>query len=259
MQKFVASLISFFLLFGCASQAPAPIEFKSHSNVIKSSKIKSRDINLTDDSILAEEVKRNKIEDKDDEPFVTTRKVEYGNDAKEEDNKSKSIYDLEKEMDALAYQDNDSHQEAKDVGQVISPTRNPHHVPVVEKLSFISPIDGQIISKFGEVYMGKKNSGVNILAPVGSDIKAVSDGAVIFAGEDPKFGNLIVIKHNKGDMFSAYAHMNDIILKEKSLVKSGQVVGHVGKTGDITKPQLHFAMRQGKMPVDPLKYIKQSD
>lgn len=256
MQKFIISLVLFFLLFGCASQAPAPIEFKSHSNVTKSTKIKSRDIKLTDDSILAEEVKRNKTEGKeDDKPFVTTRKVEDGDDEKE--NKSKSAYDLEKEMDELEYKENETNMEdGKDVGEVISPSKNPHHSPAIENLSFISPIDGQIISKFGEIYMGKKNSGINILAPVGSDIKAVSDGAVIFAGEDPKFGNLIVIKHNKGDMFSAYAHMNDIILKEKSLVKAGQVVGHVGKTGDVTKPQLHFAMRQGKTPVDPLKYIK---
>lgn len=265
MRKLFSFLAMIVFLSGCASQAPAPIEFKTYANSTKSGKIKSRDIKLTNDSISAEEIRDNKKKDKeDDNTFVTIRQVEEdepNEDTKDEGKKKDSPIlnskDLEKEMEELeSTEEYSSDIKNKEVGEVIAPSQNPHHRPIAEKLAFVPPIDGTIISKFGEIYMGKKNSGINISAPVGTDVKAASDGAVIYAGEDPKFGNLIVIKHNKGDLFSAYAHMNDIILKEKSLVKTGQVIGHVGKTGDVTKSQLHFAMRQGKMPVDPLIYIK---
>lgn len=259
MRKLLCFSLLVAFLSGCASQPPAPIEFKTAANSGKSGKIKSRDIKLTSDSISAEEVHDNKKESKeDDKPFVTTRQVD---ESEPEEKKKEDVIinsrDLEKEMEELESEVEDpAPLKNKEVGQVIAPAQNPHHTPVVENLSFISPIDGQVISKFGEIYMGKKNSGINISAPMGMDVKAISDGAVIYAGEDPKFGNLIVIKHNKGDLFSAYAHMRDINLKEKAIVKAGQVIGHIGKTGDVATPQLHFAMRQGKMPVDPLKYIK---
>ncbi len=114
------------------------------------------------------------------------------------------------------------------------------------------PVEGKIISKFGE----NQNQGVNIAAPMGADIHAIAEGVVMHSGFDAKFGNLIIIKSNDGDIFTAYAHMGDLSLKNGETITAGQVIGHVGQTGKVTSPQLHFAVRQGKVPIDPIAYLE---
>lgn len=259
MKKLLVCFLSSFFLYSCASQAPAPIEFKSYSkNIETKSKITKREIKLSDDSISSEDIKQKSEEKaKDDEPFVTIKQIKHPTDEETKEVKKTPVNsrDLEREMDELESKEH-MEEDAKAPGDRIAPKQNPHHISNDKEISLIIPVNGKIISKFGDVYMGKKNSGINIASPIGTDIKAASDGAVIYAGDDAKFGNLIVIKHNKGDLFSAYAHMNDLILQENTIVKEGQIVGHVGKTGDISSPQLHFAIRKGKTPVDPMKYIK---
>ena len=102
---------------------------------------------------------------------------------------------------------------------------------------------------------GVKNNGINIQTSLGSDIHSLSTGSVAFAGNDPKFGNLIIVKSENEDIFMAYSHMNDLILKKGDPISNGQVIGHVGQTGNVTSPQLHFAIRQGKTPIDPVQYL----
>lgn len=121
----------------------------------------------------------------------------------------------------------------------------------------ILAISGNIISKFGDINSnsGTKNNGINISAPLGTDVYSSDSGSVVFAGNDQKFGNLIIIKSDNQDIFMAYSHMSDLILKKGDIVSSGQLIGHVGETGNVTSPQLHFAVRQGKTPIDPSKYL----
>jgi LysM repeat protein len=117
------------------------------------------------------------------------------------------------------------------------------------------PTQGTIISKFGDMNDGISNTGINIAATLGDSIHSLSSGNVVFSGNDPKFGNLIIIKSTDNEIFMAYAHMSDLLLKKGDLVSKNQIIGHVGQTGNASSPQLHFAVRQGSTPVDPLKYL----
>ncbi|MGB9859724.1 MAG: murein hydrolase activator EnvC family protein [Moorellaceae bacterium] len=97
------------------------------------------------------------------------------------------------------------------------------------------------------------HTGVDIPAPLGTDIIAAEDGQVISAGYLGAYGNYIVIDHG-GGLSSMYAHLSAILVREGQEVKRGQVIGRVGSTGWSTGPHLHFEIRLGGEPTDPLQY-----
>ncbi|XVN43511.1 MAG: LysM peptidoglycan-binding domain-containing M23 family metallopeptidase [Candidatus Rickettsia vulgarisii] len=120
---------------------------------------------------------------------------------------------------------------------------------------FAKPVDGQIVSKFGQSSAEGKNAGINISANKGSKVTSVGAGKVIFSGNNKKFGNLVIVKLDEGDLYAAYAHLEDLIVQKGATVSKGQMIGHVGQTGEVKSPQLHFAIREGKTAVDPIKYL----
>ncbi|WP_425363134.1 murein hydrolase activator EnvC family protein [Candidatus Tisiphia endosymbiont of Hybos culiciformis] len=120
---------------------------------------------------------------------------------------------------------------------------------------FIKPIDGKITIKFGEQTSKGKSKGVNIAANKGAIVKSIASGKVMFAGNDTKFGNLLIVKLDDSDLYVAYAYLQDLTVQKGATVSQGEVIGHVGNTGDAEYPQLHFAIRQGKLAVDPLQYV----
>jgi LysM repeat protein len=149
----------------------------------------------------------------------------------------------------------------KSLAQGVPPVRNipqEEPLPPAPKKSpeFIKPVDGTIISKFGENTANGVNKGINIAATAGTEVKASANGRVIYADYDATFGNLGMIKVDNKNIVIAYAHLEDILLAKGSVVKQGELVGYVGSTGKAGgKPQLHFAIREGKNAVDPVKYI----
>ena len=117
------------------------------------------------------------------------------------------------------------------------------------------PVVGKVISHFGDKAHGMRNDGVNIAAPKGSPVVAVESGVVTYAGNELRgFGNLILIKHDDG-WITAYAHTDALLVKRGDEVKKGQAIAKVGATGNVREPQLHFEMRRGKSPVDPLRHL----
>jgi len=118
------------------------------------------------------------------------------------------------------------------------------------------PVEGKVVSHFGQRYLGSINQGVNISAPMDAKIYSSSTGEVIHSSFDHKFGNLLIVRSDSEDIFMAYAHMSSLMLKVGDRVVEGEMIGHVGSSGKVTKPQLHFAIRKGKIPIDPLGYIK---
>ena len=179
-------------------------------------------------------------------------------------NKLKAPYHLE-ELQILKIppqiSDKDNVSETVSVGDIISPNSTngtPASSNPTPKLSSMLPVTGRIISKFGEDHTGVKNNGINIAAPIGSDVHSASAGTVVYSGNDPKFGNLIIIKSENDEVFMAYSHMNDLILKKEEHISKDQIIGHIGQTGNVTSPQLHFAVRRGKTPIDPEKYLSNS-
>lgn len=129
--------------------------------------------------------------------------------------------------------------------------------PAVRSGGFLWPIsNGKTLAGFGSQGNGLQNDGINIEAPRGTPIHAAENGVVAYAGNEIRgFGNMILIKHNDG-WVTAYAHADQLLVKRGDTIKKGDIIGKVGSTGSVDKPQLHFELRQGKKPVDPTRYIK---
>lgn len=113
------------------------------------------------------------------------------------------------------------------------------------------PVKGPISSGFGPKGEGVNNDGVNISAPKGSPVVAAGNGIVAYAGNEMKgFGNLVLIRH-EGGWVTAYAHLDRVLVNKDAVVAQGDMIGTVGKTGNISTPQLHFETRHNGKAVDP--------
>ena len=118
------------------------------------------------------------------------------------------------------------------------------------------PARGKIISGFGDRMGGNRNDGINISVPRGTEVHAAESGVVTYAGDGVEgYGNLVLIRHPEG-WITAYAHNDALIVKPGEKVRRGQVIAKAGSTGSVTQPQLHFEIRQGTKPVDPLSHLE---
>lgn len=117
-------------------------------------------------------------------------------------------------------------------------------------LTWAWPIAGKVLDKFDD----KRNKGIDIAAREGEAVLAAGDGNVVYSGSGLRgYGNLVIVKHNE-EFISAYAHNRQILVKQGQAVKRGQRIAEAGKT-DTTSPKLHFEIRRGGKPVDPLLYL----
>lgn len=102
---------------------------------------------------------------------------------------------------------------------------------------------------------GKPHEGIDLPAPVGTPVYAAADGKVVYAGNGIRgYGNLIVIKH-AGDLLTAYAHNSLLLVSEGQPVRAGDRIALVGQSGHATGPHLHFEVRSGQIPRDPMSYL----
>lgn len=115
------------------------------------------------------------------------------------------------------------------------------------------PTSGPVTSGFGYRW-GRMHEGIDIGAPVGTTIVAASAGTVSFAGSMGGYGNMVLIDHGNG-IVTAYAHQNSIAVGSGTRVSAGQPIGQVGMTGSSTGPHLHFEVRVGGSPRDPMGYL----
>ncbi|MFY0613102.1 MAG: peptidoglycan DD-metalloendopeptidase family protein [Hyphomicrobiaceae bacterium] len=121
--------------------------------------------------------------------------------------------------------------------------------------TFRWPARGRVIASFNHSGQGSKNDGINIALPYGTDIQAAAGGVVAYSGSELKgYGNLVLVRHDNG-WVSAYAHASDVLVKRGDRVSRGQVIAKVGRSGGVTQPQLHFELRKGAKPVDPLPHL----
>ncbi len=122
-------------------------------------------------------------------------------------------------------------------------------------LSFRWPAKGRIIAGFGPKTNGQANDGINIALPEGTPIKAAEDGVVAYAGNELKgYGNLVLVRHADG-FVTAYAHAKELLVKRGDSIKRGQVIARSGQTGNVDAPQLHFEIRKGPSPIDPMPHL----
>lgn len=114
------------------------------------------------------------------------------------------------------------------------------------------PATGNLLSRFGRGQSGERNDGIKIGVPVGTPILAANDGVVIYAGSEvPALGGLVMLRHSNG-LITVYGHASELLVQRGQTVNRGQAVALSGDSGFAPRPQLHFEMRQGRDPIDPL-------
>ena len=114
---------------------------------------------------------------------------------------------------------------------------------------------GPIVRRFGSLGGGRQNDGINIGAAEGTPILAAADGVVAYVGSEVAlYGGLILLRHGDG-WITAYGHAEELLVKRGQSVKRGQIIARAGETGSATEPQLHFEIRQGRKPVNPLEHL----
>jgi len=125
----------------------------------------------------------------------------------------------------------------------------------IEQLSAVlfSPAKGGISSEFSLL---DKHYGIDITLPENSPVYSISDGRVIFSEWTAETGYVIIIKHLNG-LISSYKHNSSLSKTQGEIVRTGEVIGYSGNTGQLTSgPHLHFELWFEGEPVDPLNFIE---
>ena len=127
------------------------------------------------------------------------------------------------------------------------PTPPPAAVPGT---GWLWPANGPIIARFDEA----TNKGLGIGGNPGDPVVASEAGTVAYAGSGLRgYGNLVIIKHDD-EYLTAYAHNQNLLVKEGDRIARGQRIAELGST-DADRPKLHFEIRRQGRPVDPMRYL----
>src|SRR5581483_8045672 len=119
-----------------------------------------------------------------------------------------------------------------------------------DKVDWAWPASGRVLAGFSE----SSNKGVDIAGKVGDPVYASAGGRVVYSGQGLRgYGKLIIIKHNN-TYLSAYAHNNNLLVKEGQNVVRGQKIAEIGST-DASQAKLHFEIRRLGKPIDPVKLL----
>jgi lipoprotein NlpD len=121
-----------------------------------------------------------------------------------------------------------------------------------EDVAWIWPANGKLIGTFSE----GGNKGIDISGKAGDTVLAAGGGKVVYSGTGLRgYGKLVIVKHNN-TYLTAYAHNQNVLVKEGQTVSKGQKIAEMGNT-DADQVKLHFEIRRQGKPVDPLKHLPQ--
>jgi lipoprotein NlpD len=120
------------------------------------------------------------------------------------------------------------------------------------RLAWQWPAVGKVLAGYSS--QKSLHMGVDIEARLGESVVAAADGVVVYAGSGIRgYGKLLIVKHNEVYL-SAYAHNDQLLVQENTVVKAGQKIAEAGSTG-TDRSKLHFEIRREGKPVDPLQYL----
>lgn len=132
----------------------------------------------------------------------------------------------------------------------------------VQRTPFAMPVHAGVRQTSGFGYRrdprgaGRRmHQGVDWAGPSGTPILATASGVVTHAGRQSGFGNLVIIQHDFG-IETYYAHLSSISVREGQRVSRGERIGGMGSTGRSTGVHLHYEIRVGGRPINPLTYIR---
>lgn len=140
-------------------------------------------------------------------------------------------------------------------------THSEHHYYLGDSPS-VSPIETVVTSPFGlriHPLSGEPaiHNGVDLRGSEGTAISAWREGVVSVVGFTSIVGNYVRIDHGD-EIYSFYAHCSEISVKKGENVLTGDIIGRVGATGDVTGPHLHFEITYQGIYLNPLHYIEYS-
>lgn len=124
---------------------------------------------------------------------------------------------------------------------------------------FIWPVLGDVVSTFGwreHPVLGNRHhhDGIDIDVAEGTLVHAAASGTVFFYGDQPGYGNVLILEHDDG-FFTMYGHLSNSFVEQGRFVEVGQGVAQSGNTGISSGPHLHFEIRNGQFPIDPSRYL----
>ncbi len=115
------------------------------------------------------------------------------------------------------------------------------------------PLKGVLYGRYG-VRAGRRHDGIDIAAPEGTTVLAAAAGTIIYAGEQAGYGAIVIVRHENG-LVTLYAHNARLLVGDGARVRRGEPIAKVGQTGRTTGPHLHFEVRDGTRPRNPLLYL----
>lgn len=118
-----------------------------------------------------------------------------------------------------------------------------------ERIDWSWPAKGKLLAGYSEA-----SKGIDIAGTLNAPVLAAADGKVMYSGTGIRgYGKLVILKHNNVYL-SAYAHNQNILVKEGQDVRKGQKIAEMGST-DTDQVKLHFEIRKQGKPVDPAKLL----
>ena len=185
---------------------------------------------------------------KGNQPFVEAKKIHY---VKKHETlfQISNIYGIPVEKIAIA----NGIKNASDisVGQAIV-------IPGNVYSHIIWPVRGKISSYFGKRESRGVHEGIDIAAPRGTPVKAVADGLVIASGQGldgfSRYGRIVILDHGNG-VRTIYAHNKKNNVRSGACIRTGDVIGEVGNSGNATGSHLHFEIRKYGNPLNPILYL----
>lgn len=112
------------------------------------------------------------------------------------------------------------------------------------------PARGTVSSGFGR-RAGRHHEGIDITGHYGLGVRAAAPGEVVFSGTKRGYGRVVILRH-AGGLVTVYAHNQDNFARKGARVARGELIADMGSSGHASGPHLHFEVRVGRRPVDPL-------
>ncbi|MBC8087440.1 MAG: M23 family metallopeptidase [Phycisphaerae bacterium] len=142
----------------------------------------------------------------------------------------------------------------REAAQASEVSKNAHETPRMWSSPFVVPRTSRITSGFGSgrtfnTVVTSRHMGTDYAGAVGAPVRAANRGVVRLVGGFYLGGNVIYIDHGEG-IVTAYLHLSKQLVAVGDTVSAGAVIGHVGATGRVTGPHLHFIVRYGSVTVD---------
>ena len=144
-------------------------------------------------------------------------------------------------------------QSAVTTTPLTAPSANNDNGSVAQPQGFIWPLQRpSLLQKFGD---GASQDGVILGGAMGQNVVAAGNGAVIYVGTDIKpLGLLVLVKHDNG-LVSTYGYLQKSFVKKGDMVKRGQLIAALGRSGMAQRPQLYFEIRKKNRPANPLDFL----